>query len=441
MPDIGNLPELDKYLVFFEAGETVFLEGDTSQDMYFLVQGSFEIFKDDQKISVVSESGSLVGEMSFLLGEKRTATVKAGEPVKAIRIPVDTIADFMVDFPALAPQISKTLARRLQETTRVAHGLKEFCDHLPDALIMTDKDRKILAWNRAAERLHGRTWDQMEGHSLAEVYHDPEEYRQFVDDIHAGRSLTEKILTIKHPNEEARSISTSTTVLYDGHHNVNGFIFLARDVTRTKMLEQRYRRIRSWLVPLAALAVLLVVVISFSIASFSRGVRILDQRKASFRDRIIKDSRALAPVIAGLRVRGNSRAIDIVLRDYFATRNPDFFGITGLTVLDMDKKVINSFVPPGQGWQVETGHSYSGISFKGYGHSPYKLLSLFHAAADHPMGRKGVEIAYAMEWRAGGEGETGWLLFQLDMERLNNDFGVDEKILSKIKFDSAGRGG
>ena len=440
MLDIGNLPELDKYLVLFEAGETVFLEGDTSRDIYFLVQGSFEIYKDDKKIAVISEPNSLVGEMAFLLGEKRTSTVKAGEPVKAIRIPADTISDFLVNFPALAPQISKTLARRLQETTRVAHGLKEFCDQLPDAVIMTDQDRKILTWNRAAERLHGRTWEQMKGHSLAEVYQDPKEYRHFVDDIHAGRSLTEKILTIKHPDEEARSISTSTTVLYDGHHNVNGFIFLARDVTRTKMLEQRYRRIKSWLIPVSALAVLLIVAIFFSISSFSRGVRILDQRKVSFRNRIIEDSRSLAPVLTGLRARGNSRAIDMVLKDYFATRNPEFFGITGLTVLDRDKQVIHSFVPPGRGWQVEIGHSYSGISFKGYGHSPYKLLSLFHADADHPMGRKGVEIAYALHWPA-GEGEADWLLFQLDMERLNNDFGVDEKILSKIKFESAGRGG
>ena len=70
-------------------------------------------------------------------------------------------------------------ARRLEETTQVMHGLREFNDQLPDAIIMADKDRNILSWNQAAEKLHGRTWQQMKGYPLADLYQDSRAYEQF----------------------------------------------------------------------------------------------------------------------------------------------------------------------------------------------------------------------------------------------------------------------
>jgi hypothetical protein len=48
------------------------------------------------------------------------------------------------------------------------------------------------------------------------------------------------------------------------------------------------------------------------------------------------------------------------------------------------------------------------------------------------MGAKGVEIAYEMRQ---GNGEiTNWLIFQLAMKHLDREYGIDTKILSKIKF-------
>lgn len=427
-----NLPELDRYMDSFAAGEILFAEGDSSQDIYVLVEGALAIYKDDKKLSVVSEPESLVGEMAYLLDEKRSATVKAASAVKAIRIPADRITEFIADFPSLAPKISQTLARRLHETTKVVHGLREFCDQLPDAVIMTDKDRKILAWNRAAERLHGRDWDQMREHPLAEVYQSPDEYRQFIDDIHAGRSLSEKILPIRHPEEGVRYVSTSTTILYDGHHNVNGFIFLGRDVTRNKNLEKRYRRMKQWLTPALGLVALLLIAFCLTIPSFSKGVKILDQRKQSFANRIVEDSRFLANGLTDPLDRGDVAAMTAVLAGYFVNPNPSLFGIAGLVVLNRDKEVLAAYVPGTGGKRVKVGYRYSTIPFKGDTDSLYRTLSLFHADATTPMGRKGVEIAYALGSTRGER--PCWLLLQLDMELLDHDFGIDENAVAKIKF-------
>ncbi|MBT7462812.1 MAG: cyclic nucleotide-binding domain-containing protein, partial [Bacteroidetes bacterium] len=230
MQDIINQPDMQQYVKTFAPDETLFLEGDYSQDMYILISGKLDVYKGDKKIAEIADSGTTAGELSYLFGTKRTATVKALNNVEAIMVPADQIKNILRKYPTIAQEITLRLARRLEETTKIMHGLREFNDQLPDAIVMADKERNILSWNQAAEKLHGRTWQQMKGYPLADLYEDTQEYEQFVSDVQAGNSLREKELVVKQPDGNNRFVSTSTTVLYDGHHNVEGFIFLSRDV-------------------------------------------------------------------------------------------------------------------------------------------------------------------------------------------------------------------
>jgi PAS domain S-box-containing protein len=431
MLDIINRPELKKYTVDFPVGESLFLEGDSSQDMYILVSGRLEIYKDDKKISEITEPGSMVGEMSYLLGSRRTATVKAGTDVKVIHIPSGQVTDFINDFPDLAPEITRGLARRLQDTTKVVHGLKEFCDQLPDAVVMTDKECKILAWNRAAEKLYGRTWQQMQGHSIKEIYRDPVACQDFIDDVQVGQSLREKVMVIIHPDDEERFVSFSTTILYDGHHNLEGYILMGRDVTRVKNLEQKYERVRKWLIPAAVICALLVVAIFAGLPYFTKGAKILDHKKQSFRNRIVMDSHLLAREIGSALQEGGPQDVRRVMADYFVDGEARLNGIGGVLLLDRNKKVINGYFPGmDEGLQVsEMGSNYSGISFKGKESSPYRVLSLFRSDKNHHLGVKGTEIAYQLQ---GAEG--GWLVFQLDMEQLDRESGIDADSLEDMEF-------
>jgi CRP-like cAMP-binding protein len=45
LDDIINTQKLDKYIATFEVGQTLFLEGDDSQDLYILVDGKAGILK------------------------------------------------------------------------------------------------------------------------------------------------------------------------------------------------------------------------------------------------------------------------------------------------------------------------------------------------------------------------------------------------------------
>jgi len=432
MLDILERPELEKCSIDIPAGEPLFLEGDDSRDMYVLVSGRLQVLKDDKPLFEISTPGSLVGEMSYLLESRRTATVKTLDDVRVIQVPGDKVEEFLAEFPSLAPQITRGLAHRLKETTKVMHGFREFCDQLPDAVVMTDRDRNILAWNRAAEKLHGRTWEQMKGQPLAEVYHDPKEYQQFIEDIRAGNSLREKVLAIKHPDEDEHYVSTSTTILYDAHHNVEGYLFLGRDVTGIKNLEKKYIRIRNWVIPALVGSGLLLVALFFSLPSFSKGVRILDQRKESFRARIVEDSQAMASTLASLPAEGGPDAVQQVLREYFMDSTAEMNGINGLILLDQEKKVRAAYLPGSEGTSAAIiGTSYSGIPFKGDEESRYRHLSLFRTDKENPMGMKGEELAYELRQP---DGPAGWLLFQLDMEQLNREFGIGAKMLDKIQF-------
>ena len=314
------------------------------------------------------------------------------------------------------------------------HGLREFNDQLPDAIIMADKERNILSWNQAAEKLHGRTWEQMKGYPLANLYEDTQEYEQFVSDVQAGNSLREKELVVKHPDGNKRFVSTSTTVLYDGHHNVEGFIFLSRDVTNIKDLEKKYKRTKRWLIPLVAFFCVAMISLFFTFPYLSRGSRILDYKKATFETRIIQDSQNLSNSIVSYLAVENFTAIKGIMQIYFENENPEHFGINGLAILDRNKKVKSAYSTKTRDKAAIIDSSYSGIKFKGDEEAAYKLLTLFRSDKEHRMGTKGVEIAYEIRQENGEI--TNWLIFQLEMEHLDREYGIDTKILSKLDFQN-----
>jgi len=124
MEEILNNPSVEKYLVEIRRGETLCREGEDSQDLFILVDGHVEILKGLQPISETGEKGTVFGEISFILGSKRTASVRARTDVKAIRIPKDKIDDFLKEFPALAWQLLRLLARRLDARTQSLFAFK-----------------------------------------------------------------------------------------------------------------------------------------------------------------------------------------------------------------------------------------------------------------------------------------------------------------------------
>lgn len=112
----------------FAAGEVVLREGERSGRIYVLIEGAVEVVKGDVQINVVSDPGGIFGEMSVLLDAPHMATVRTLEPSR-FHVAADASA-FLNSDPALALQVSRLLARRLNAMITYLVDLKQqFEDH------------------------------------------------------------------------------------------------------------------------------------------------------------------------------------------------------------------------------------------------------------------------------------------------------------------------
>lgn len=428
-----NNPDVTKYLTRFEAGQTLFLEHDASQELYILVSGELDVLKGKKKISEISEKGALFGEMSLFLESRRTATVKAKTEVQAIVIPPDRVETFLRDCPDVVWEITRYLARRLDTTSQILYGLNEFYDQLPDAVILTDREGRILSWNAAAARLYGRDWDQMRDRSLEEIYEEPEVYRQFLSEVQEKVAVRERVLKIRHPKKGVRFISTSMNVLYDGHHNFQGVFSLGRDVTDTQKLEKRYRRIRNWVIPSIVGIALLVGGVFVGYPYVTKGYLPLDQKKQDLKNQLAKDYLLLRSVLVEPFAAGDRKRTNRLMREFFDVQEAQATTYAGLVLLTPEKRVFDAYAINMDDEELEEmiGNSYAGIPFQGTEESVHRVLSLYRVSHEHPMGYRGIEVAFEM--KRNGE-FIGWLLFQMDTEKLEEMYDLDEEDLVRFRF-------
>ena len=119
----------DRFGKEFRLGEAVFSEGETGGDMYFVLGGTFEVVKDatkegrrEQVVLAKLNTGDFFGEMSLLLDEPRSATIRAAaEGSKVVRISPGNFDTIVKIQPQIAIQMLRALAQRLRATSsRVA---------------------------------------------------------------------------------------------------------------------------------------------------------------------------------------------------------------------------------------------------------------------------------------------------------------------------------
>jgi PAS domain S-box-containing protein len=425
-------PEMAKYTIQFQKGETLFMEEDVSEDLYILISGQLEVLKGNNKIMEISEPGSFFGEISFLLGAKRTATIKALSAVKAICIPKEEMTGFLHQFPEIAGAISKILAQRLSATSQVLYGLKEFCDKLPDAVVVTDREGQIVTWNSAAERLYGRNWQTMHQAPFEEVYVEKEEFRELAKEVRANYTISERILRIKHPEKGVRYISTSTNALYDHQHHFQGILALGRDVTALQNREQNFRKAFYWSVALLAMFLFLAFVFFWGYPQIIRQLQSFNTQQAELKNRLARDYLLLKTLLSEGLDQGQRSKTTPILQGFFKLNGETPPPYTGLLLLDAQKRVFDAYFPAGHvDLSRIIGSSYASIEFEGHADSLHRVLTLYRVDLFNPMGHKEVEVAFQLK----RENQLlGWIVLQMDQDRLSNLYHMDETGLKKFRF-------
>lgn len=106
-----------------EPGDVLLVEGQKSAEMYVTVEGAFDVSRGGERISVISDPGVALGEVSVLLDSVPGATVVASTSARVHVI--DDPMPFMSDDPAALIEIARTLAGRLDRLTGYLTDVKQ----------------------------------------------------------------------------------------------------------------------------------------------------------------------------------------------------------------------------------------------------------------------------------------------------------------------------
>ena len=119
--DLGHIA--DKMVAkHFENGNYIFLEDSEGEQCFFVLKGSVKVTrlsKDGREVILAMlNEGDFFGEMSLLDGESRSANVIALEKTKVLTLDRNDFIAVVNDYPQIAVQLLKELARRLRKSDR-----------------------------------------------------------------------------------------------------------------------------------------------------------------------------------------------------------------------------------------------------------------------------------------------------------------------------------
>jgi anti-sigma regulatory factor (Ser/Thr protein kinase) len=99
----------------FEDGDAVFRQGDHSSHIYYIVAGKFDIFANGKRISTLTPADIFLGEMSFLLSNRRSATVVASGRGTLLKLSKEAFIHAIKEEPHYGIFLARLLAQRLQQ--------------------------------------------------------------------------------------------------------------------------------------------------------------------------------------------------------------------------------------------------------------------------------------------------------------------------------------
>ena len=426
-----NNSHLEEYACSFSAGEVLFSEGDTSTELYILRSGKCAVIRGGHTIAEIDEPGEIFGEMSAVMGGKRSATVTAVSDVSAFCVPQDSLSQFFCQYPDLFKDISWLLAERLSETNKVLVGFKEFCDQLPDAVVISDKDNRIIALNAAAQRLYGQDNQALYKLKLLELFEDPRICETCLAKVQNGYSLQEQLLKLKTAGVGERFTSVSMTGLYDDQHAYQGALTIARDVTHQRNMQIRIKRLWYGLIPALLVLALLAGGSLLAYPYFMRGIKTAALEESGLRNQLAKDYVVIRSMVE--KNLDQPKVVEKLFKQFFDLQDPAGLNFTGLVLLDRNKQVISGYsIEYGTDTMKYVGKTYAHIRFTVNDQdSLHRVLVLYRKTPDNPGDEQGVELAFQIK---DGENLKGWLVFQMDTDKLKDVYGVKIENLKKLYF-------
>jgi len=155
--------------------------------------------------------------------------------------------DFLTkgNFARLAPAIERELreAESRRERRRAEDQLKyqaRLLRYINDAVIATDDQLRITAWNRAAGKMYGWSSEEAMGRIVSEILSDEltDEQRAEAGELHKQSSASRSERIYRRKNGRTIYVEANTIALTDAQGKMTGYLSVDRDITERKRAEQ-----------------------------------------------------------------------------------------------------------------------------------------------------------------------------------------------------------
>lgn len=113
----------------FYPEETIVEEGTSGGSLFIITSGAVQVTKRTPRNSRIEVTrlgaGDVIGEMSLLTGEPRTATVRALVPVTAVEVTKENIEPILHDVPQLSDKFAEVMLDRRLESDEFLRNMKK----------------------------------------------------------------------------------------------------------------------------------------------------------------------------------------------------------------------------------------------------------------------------------------------------------------------------
>ncbi|OGR58916.1 MAG: hypothetical protein A2X36_08195 [Elusimicrobia bacterium GWA2_69_24] len=116
---IGKLSGLE--LLAFPEGSVIVQEGSPGRDLFVLFNGNAAVTRAGKPVAQLTP-GDLFGEIGFLVGVPRTATVSAGPDCEAFRCEARAFEEILSEHPNLLDSMRTIAKLRMEKLQRPAGG-------------------------------------------------------------------------------------------------------------------------------------------------------------------------------------------------------------------------------------------------------------------------------------------------------------------------------
>jgi CRP-like cAMP-binding protein len=105
--------------VAFESGEVMIQEGESGEEFFILLEGRVDVLVDDmgneKKVAELGR-GAVFGEIATIMGEPRSATIKAIEKCRVLGVGREPVNTILEDYPQVKEILIKLGLKRSEDT-------------------------------------------------------------------------------------------------------------------------------------------------------------------------------------------------------------------------------------------------------------------------------------------------------------------------------------